>query len=91
MAQRLSALAVLQEYWSSVPSPHFERLTTTCNSSSMGSHTLFWPMWVPVHMGTHIHINLIFFFYFFLKDNWRVVHSDVKSCYEAPITKSARP
>lgn len=33
-----------------VPSTNTEWFTTTCNSSSQGSDTIFWPLWAPLQM-----------------------------------------
>jgi hypothetical protein len=50
IAQLLRALAALAEDLSSFSSTLFCRLRTTCNSSSKGSSTLFWPPWLSALM-----------------------------------------
>ena len=62
---------------SSVPRDHFSQLTTTCNSTSKGSHAVFFVEWVPcfctgnfhvlpIHVVSTLGTNQVFFpFYFF--------------------------
>lgn len=58
----LRVLADLQEDLSPVPSTHIGAgdNSMSCNSSSRGPDTLFWPLWAPIHTEhtlPYIHIN----------------------------------
>lgn len=64
MAQGLRIYTAQSEGTCSVPSTYSGQLTTSCNSSTRGSSTLFWTPWAPtlpcahistIHTHTHTH------------------------------------
>lgn len=48
-AQSLRTQVPLPDDPSLVPITYIGQLTTTCNSTSMGSNAHFWPPWAPTH------------------------------------------
>lgn len=54
MAHKLIVLTVPAEDSNLFPSAHDGPLTTPAPG---GSNTLFWPLWVPTKMHTHVYYN----------------------------------
>ena len=57
MTQQLRAFAALAEDQNSVPNTNIWLLTTACNSSSWGSETLIWPLWVSACVLMHTYLQ----------------------------------
>lgn len=55
MGQQLRAHAALSGDLRLVSSSHVQQLLTICNSSFMGTNSLFWLVWPTIHMWRHWH------------------------------------
>lgn len=59
---------------------HIWRLSTICNSMSMGSDILFWPLWVLHAQETHkcMQVHILIFFHYYFK--WTVFGPGRNTC-----------